>query len=292
MMETERVISRFSAAIKLSIVMPAYNESKTIHAAVVQVLAVDYPCPVELIVVDDGSVDRTAELMAEFAERGVRLLRHRRNLGKGAAVRTGVSQATGTHLIILDADLEYSPGDIPAMLGPVLQGRTDHVFGTRVFGMNTCFRSFRFAMGGRLLTLVANVLYDSCLTDMHTCLKLVPLEHFRALTLIENGFGLDTELTARLLRGGVRPFEIPVTYAGRSVEQGKKIGWRDGVRCVSILAKVRAKRAQILPALPLPVLATFPCGIRSKATDGLGQGATAATTALNGSRRGNATAVL
>lgn len=277
-METERAISRLSIPTKLSIVMPVYNESKTIHAAIEQVFAVDYPCPVELVVVDDGSVDQTVELLAEFAERGVRLVRHRSNLGKGAAVRTGVSQATGTHLIILDADLEYSPADIPAMLGPVLQGRADHVFGTRVFGMNTCFRSFRFAMGGRLLTLVANVLYDSCLTDMHTCLKLVPLEHFRALTLVENGFGLDTELTARLLRAGVRPFEIPVTYAGRSVEQGKKISWRDGVRCVSLLAKVRAQRAQVLPALRLPVPAAFPCVVRPNTWDVPAQRATAATT--------------
>lgn len=248
-----------SILIKLSIVMPVYNESRTILQAIERVLAVDYPCPVELIVVDDGSVDRTPDLLEEFTERGLRLVRHPSNLGKGAAVRTGVSYATGTHLIILDADLEYSPADIPAILVPVLDGRADHVFGTRVFGMNTRFQSFRFAMGGRLLTLAANLLYDSCLTDMHSCVKLVPIEHFRALTLTENGFGLDTELTARLLRGGVRPFEIPVTYDGRSFEQGKKISWRDGARCLAILAKVRAERQpQILPARPEAAPAVFP----------------------------------
>lgn len=236
---------------KLSIVMPVYNESRTILQAIERVLAVDYPCPVELVVVDDGSVDGTLDLLGEFTCRGLRLVRHHRNVGKGAAVRTGVSQATGTHLIILDGDLEYSPADIPALLVPVLDGRADHVFGTRVFGVNTRFQSFRFAMGGRLLTLAANVLYDSCLTDMHSCVKLVPVEHFRALTLTENGFGLDTELTARLLRGGVRPFEIPVSYDGRSFEQGKKISWRDGVRCLAILARVRAeRRPQVLPARP------------------------------------------
>lgn len=291
-MKTKEATSLLSASTKLSIVMPVYNESKTIQAAVEQVLAVDYPCPVELVVVDDGSVDRTAELLAEFAERGVRLICHRRNRGKGAAVRTGVSQATGTHLIILDADLEYSPADIPAMLGPVLQGRADHVFGTRVFGMNTCFRSFRFALGGRLLTLAANVLYDSCLTDMHTCLKLVPLEHFRALTLVENGFGLDTELTARLLRSGVRPFEIPVTYTGRSIEQGKKITWGDGVRCLSILAKVRAQRPQILPARPLPAPPAFQHAVRRNMWDGSAQIAAAAKNSLNESSRVNAVAML
>jgi len=142
----------------------------------------------------------------------------------------------------LDADLEYSPTDIPLMLEPVLDGRADHVFGTRVFGLNTRYPSFRFAMGGRALTFAANVLYDSCLTDMHTCLKLVPVEDFRVLTLTEDGFGLDTELTARLIRGGVRPYEVPVSYNGRTVADGKKIAWRDGVRCLSILAKVRAER--------------------------------------------------
>lgn len=222
--------------------MPAYNEAHTLGLAIQQVLAVDFPCPVELIVVDDGSHDETPRILAEFAPRDVRVVIHPRNLGKGAAVRTGVNQASGSHLIILDADLEYSPTDIPAMLEPVLAGRANHVFGTRVFGINTCFRSFRFAMGGRLLTLAANVLYDSCLTDMHTCLKLIPLEQFRTMTLTENGFGMDTEITARLLRDGVRPFEIPITYAARSIEEGKKIGWRDGIRCVSILAKIRAER--------------------------------------------------
>lgn len=235
---------------KLSIVMPVYNEGKTIVHAIERVLAVEYPCPVELVVVDDGSVDNTADLLETFTERGVRLIRHRTNRGKGSAVRTGVDNASGTHMIILDADLEYSPADIPAMLQPVLQGHADHVFGSRVFGMNTRFPSFRYAVGGRMLTLAANVMYDSCLTDMHTCLKLLPVEHFRALTLTEDGFGLDTELTARLLRGGVRPYEIPVTYNGRSFVEGKKINWRDGVRCLTILSKVRAERLpQMLPAV-------------------------------------------
>jgi glycosyltransferase involved in cell wall biosynthesis len=228
--------------VRLSIVMPVYNEGTTILSAVERVLAVDYPCPVELVVVDDGSVDRTPEVLTKLADRGVRVVRHPVNKGKGAAVRFGVDHATGTHMIILDADLEYSPTDIPTMVEPVLNGHAGHVFGTRVFGINTRYQSFRFAMGGRALTFAANVLYDSCLTDMHTCLKLLPIDDFRAFTLTENGFGLDTELTARLIRGGVRPYEVPVSYNGRSIEDGKKIGWRDGVRCLSILVKVRAER--------------------------------------------------
>jgi dolichol-phosphate hexosyltransferase len=239
---------------KLSIVMPVYNESRTIRLAIEQVLAVDYPCPVELVVVDDGSADATPTILREFTGRGVRLVRHPRNRGKGAAVKTGVAAATGTHLVIFDADLEYSPKDIPAMLVPVLEGRTNYVFGSRVFGMNTCFRSFKFAMGGRMLTVVANVLYDACLTDLHTCLKLVPIAHFRALPLSEDGFGLDTELTARLLRAGVRPLEIPISYAARTIEDGKKINWRDGLRCLAILAQVRWQQ----PPSPEPTQPTTP----------------------------------
>lgn len=249
--------------VRLSIVMPVYNESATIRSAIERVLSVDYPCPVELIVVDDGSSDDTPVILRELTPRGLRLVEHPRNLGKGAAVRSGVREAEGTHMIILDADLEYSPGDIPAMLEPVLRGRADHVFGARVFGLNTRYQSFRFAVGGRALTLAANLMYDSCLTDMHTCLKLLPVADFRALDLTEDGFGLDTELTARLIRGGVRPFEVPVSYVGRSVADGKKINWKDGVRCLSILAKVRTERhpqelsyatATNTPHTPAPVV--------------------------------------
>ncbi|MET1071678.1 MAG: glycosyltransferase family 2 protein, partial [Umezawaea sp.] len=188
-------------------------------------------------VVDDGSRDGTASILDGLTGWGMSVVRHPRNRGKGAAVRSGVAAAAGSHMIILDADLEYSPDDIPAMLEPVIRGRADHVF-----GINTRYQSFRFAMGGRALTLAANILYDSCLTDMHTCLKLMPVADFRALRLSENGFGLDTEISARLLRGGMRPFEVSVSYDGRSVEQGKKINWRDGVRCLCILIKVRIQR--------------------------------------------------
>jgi dolichol-phosphate hexosyltransferase len=232
----------------LSIVMPVYNESATIVRAINRVLAVDYPCPMELIVVDDGSTDATRQLLQPFTGLGVTTVRHTTNLGKGAAVRTGIRRATGTHVIILDADLEYSPSDIPAMLLPVLNGVSDHVFGTRIFGLNTRFPSYRFAKGGRFTTAVANLLFDSCVTDMHTCLKLIPLHHFRALTLSEERFGLDTELTAKLLRAGVRPYEVPISYYGRTGEQGKKITWRDGLECLWILVMVRILKPDKLPA--------------------------------------------
>lgn len=234
----------------LSIVMPVYNESQTIVRAINRVLAIDYPCAMELIVVDDGSTDTTLQLLQQFTDPRVKTLRHRVNRGKGAAVRTGMREATGTHTIVLDADLEYSPSDIPAMLVPVLERRADHVFGTRVFGLNTRFPSFRYAMGGRVTTIVANILFDSCITDMHTCLKLVPVAHFRALSLAERGFGLDTELTAKMMRAGVRPYEVPVTYYGRTRAEGKKITWRDGWQCLWVLLITRLRRPDQLPALP------------------------------------------
>lgn len=233
----------------LSIVMPVFNEEKTVLTAIRRVLAVDYPCPVELIVVNDGSVDDTQKLLSTLDPRRVKVLAQK-NAGKGAAVRSGIAQARGSHVLVLDADLEYAPADIPLLLAPVIRGDADHVFGTRVLGVNTRFPSFKYALGGRLTTLVANLLYDSCLTDMHTCLKLLPLSHFRSLTLRENGFGLDTELTARLLRGGVRPYEVPISYLGRSFDEGKKISWRDGFTCLAILVKVRAERR------PQPLLST------------------------------------
>src|SRR5262249_43494679 len=136
----------------LSIVMPVYNESATIVRAVNRVLAVDYPCPVELIVVDDGSTDATPQLLKSITGQGVTTVCHTGNRGKGAAVRTGAQKATGTHVIILDADLEYSPSDIPTLLRPVLDGVTGHVFGTRIFGLNTRFPSYRFAVGARFTT--------------------------------------------------------------------------------------------------------------------------------------------
>jgi dolichol-phosphate hexosyltransferase len=234
---------------KLSIVMPVYNEAATIVRAVNRFLAVDYPCPVELIVVDDGSTDSTVELLRPFIDRGITMVRHPVNRGKGAAVITGVRKATGTHVMILDADLEYSASDIPNLLTPVLNGVADHVFGSRIFGLNTRFPSYRLAIGGRFLTAVANVLFDCCLTDMHTCLKLVPLQHFRALMLSQNGFGLDTELTAKMLRAGVRPYEVPVTYYGRTPQEGKKLAWwDDGWRCLALLVMIRLRRPGVLPA--------------------------------------------
>jgi glycosyltransferase involved in cell wall biosynthesis len=229
--------------LKLSILMPAYNEAQTIEGAVKAVLATEYPCDFELIVVDDGSSDATAQILERVDDARCVVHRHPRNMGKGAALHTAAAVATGTHIVPFDADLEYSPADLPRMVEPILRGRTDVVYGTRLFGVNTMYQSYRHAMGNRALTLAANLLFDAYLSDMHTCLKLVPLELFRQLELRESGFGLDTEITAKILKIGVRPFEVPVSYHSRSVEHGKKITWKDGVECLQVLTRVRMRAA-------------------------------------------------
>ncbi len=225
--------------VKLSILMPAYNEERTIAQAVAGVLGETYPCEFELIVVDDGSSDGTGEILRTLHHPRARVLSHPRNLGKGAALKTAARFATGTHLVPFDADLEYDPADLVAMVIPVMQGRADVVYGARLFGANTRYLSYRHAVGNRALTFTANVLFDSYLSDIHTCLKLIPLALFEALELSEAGFGLDTEMTAKLLKRRIRPFEVPISYHSRSAARGKKISWRDGVECLTVLTRVR-----------------------------------------------------
>ena len=249
--EIEEEVADQRPWIKVSILMCALNEQQTIGRAVREILRLEYPCEIELIVVDDGSSDATFDIVAKIKDPRVTLHRHPENRGKGAALRTAASLASGTHILPFDADLEYSPKDIPKLIEPIFTERFDVVYGVRLFGYNTVYRSFRYAVGNRLLTTTTNVLFDSYLSDMHTCLKLVPLTLFRRLILRENGFGLDTEITAALLRMGVRPFEVPVSYYSRSHAEGKKINWRDALACLRILLRVRATRTRRL-ALAAP----------------------------------------
>lgn len=228
---------------KLSVLMPAYNESARISRAIEQVLAATYPCEMELVVVDDGSADDCYDLARSFDDPRVRVFRHTVNQGKGAAVKTAAAAATGEYMIIFDADLEYSPDDISLLLQPVLHGDAEVVFGARRFGSSSA-HSFWFVMGNKVTTFAANALYNSWISDLHTCLKMMPLPLFREIPLRENGFGLDTELTAQLLARGIRPYEVPIGYKARSHEEGKKITWRDGVESLWILARVRAASRQ------------------------------------------------
>lgn len=243
--------------VKLSVVMAAFNEERTIGEAIVGVLAVRVPFEIELVVVDDGSTDSTLEVAQSFDDPRLKVLAHSECRGKGASVLDGATAATGSHVLIFDADLEYSAEDIPSLVEPVLRGDASVVYGVRLRGSRTVFPSFKFALGSKVTTIFANVVFNSWLSDMHTCLKLMPLTLFRELSLREAGFGLDTEITGEILRRGIRPYEVACAYHGRSVADGKKISARDGVECLKLVLQVRFRgriKCDLGTAEPLRVL--------------------------------------
>jgi glycosyltransferase involved in cell wall biosynthesis len=232
--------------VKLSILMPVFNEEARLADAVKQALDVEYPCEIELVVVDDGSTDRTREILAAMDDARMRVILHGRNQGKGAAIMTAATAAEGTFMVILDADLEYSPTDIPRLLEPVLEGRTTVVYGNRTFGSHSSF-SFWYVMGNKAVTTAANMLFNCYLGDLETCFKLMPVELYRSLRVKSRGFGMEAEVTGKLLRNRYRPYEVPISYHARSREEGKKITWRDGVEALWILMRERIRR----PMLPV-----------------------------------------
>lgn len=226
---------------KLSILMPVYNEQAHVAEAVKQTLAVDYPCDIELIVVDDGSRDGTADRLSQVDDPRVRVLTHQRNRGKGAAIHTAASHADGDYLVMFDADLEYDPQDLPKLLAPVLDGRARVVYGNRIFGSHTAY-SFWYVMGNKAITTAANVFYNSYIGDLETCFKLMPVGLFRSLDIRSQGFGMEAEITAKLLRRRIKPYEVPINYRARSRDEGKKITWKDGVEALWILGRERLRR--------------------------------------------------
>ena len=183
--------------------MPVHNERFTIEAAVTDVLDMQLDHPFELIIVDDGSTDGTTELLSAIDDPRVLVFRHPTNIGKGAAVLSAAGLASGSHLVIFDADLEYRAADLVRLFQPIVDETCEIVFGARIFGMNTVYHSYRYAVGNRVTTLVANLLFDACLTDLHSCLKLIPSNVFRSLTLTKYSFALDSEITAELLNRGL-----------------------------------------------------------------------------------------
>jgi glycosyltransferase involved in cell wall biosynthesis len=222
---------------RLSVVMPVFNERATIEEIVLRVLAV--PMRTELIVVDDGSTDGTREVLARLREQApFTLLLQERNQGKGAALRRGFGAATGDLVVAQDADLEYSPEELPMLAELIADGRADVVYGSRFLGRHRVFL-FTHYLGNRLLTLLTNVLYNTMLTDMETCYKVMRREVLQGLTLRSNGFGIEPELTAKIFKRGWRVYEVPITYDGRSYEEGKKIGWRDGLVALWALLRYR-----------------------------------------------------
>jgi dolichol-phosphate hexosyltransferase len=226
---------------KLSILMPVYNEYATLVAAVKEVLDVNYPCTFELVIVDDGSTDGTRDLYPTLAVDSKVIVRlHERNQGKGAAIRTAAQAATGDYVIICDADLEYSPAQIPSLLAPVIKGDATVVYGTRTFGSHNAY-SYLYVLGNKGVTTWANVLFNCYISDLETCFKLIPAQLYRDLRVKSAGFGMEAEVTGKLLRWGIRPYEVPISYKSRSREAGKKLTWRHGVEAVWILLRERLR---------------------------------------------------
>jgi glycosyltransferase involved in cell wall biosynthesis len=228
---------------KLSVLIPVYNEFKTI----VQVLDMVAKAPAaglekELIVVDDGSTDGTRDVLRELdpTPYNAKIYFHEKNQGKGAALRTAQGHATGDIIIIQDADMEYSPDEYPELLKPILNGKADVVYGSRLSGGKPS-RAFMFThlMGNKFLSLLTNVLYNSTLTDMETCYKVFKADIFKRVVIKSNRFEFEPEITAKVLKQGVRFYELPISYYGRDYAEGKKITWKDGFHAIWALVKYR-----------------------------------------------------
>lgn len=226
----------------LSVLIPVYNEERTLERLLD---AVEERAEVsELVIVDDGSTDRTPEILSgrDFKV-PVQVIRHERNRGKGAALRTAIAAATGDVALVQDADLEYDPAEFPLLLAPIERGRAEVVYGSRSFAAHSAY-SFWFVIGNKLVTLWTNVLFNSYLSDMETCYKLMPLSVWRSLDLRSDGFDIEPEITAKLLRSGRRIYEVPISYAARGRVEGKKLTWRDGVMALWTLSRIRAAPAK------------------------------------------------
>jgi glycosyltransferase involved in cell wall biosynthesis len=225
---------------KLSVIVPVYNERNTVVEVLRRMRAVELPDGIdrEIIVVDDGSTDGTRDVLNQLSDSTVRILLHEHNRGKGAAVRTGIEVASGDYVLIQDADLEYDPEDWPKLVAPVMRGRAQVVYGSRFTGerRNMLFLHW---IGNRMLSFVTNVLYNTTLSDMETCYKLVDRVLLLDLELRCNRFDIEPEITAKILKRRIRIYEVPISYTGREFDEGKKITWRDGFAALWTLAKFR-----------------------------------------------------
>jgi glycosyltransferase involved in cell wall biosynthesis len=224
----------------LSVVMPVYNEKETVSKIIDKVLKVDIVK--ELIIVDDGSTDGTREVLKALpAEGRVKMIFHEKNMGKGAALRTGFQHVSGEVVVIQDADLEYDPNELREMIKPIEEGAADVVYGSRLSGGRPQrVHLFWHRVGNGLLTLLTNVLYNSTLTDMETCYKMFRKSVMDGITIKSNGFSIEPELTAKILKNrNLRVYEIPISYYGRGYAEGKKITWRQGVTALFTLLRYR-----------------------------------------------------
>jgi glycosyltransferase involved in cell wall biosynthesis len=223
---------------KLSVIVPVYDERNTVVEIVRRMRAVALPVELEILIVDDGSTDGTRDVLRQLADSTVRVLTHERNRGKGAAIRSGLEQVTGDLVLVQDADLEYDPEDWPKLLNPVLRGKAKVVYGSRFTGerRNMLFLHW---VGNRFLSLTTNVLYNTTLSDMETCYKLFDRRVLDGITLRAMRFEFEPEVTAKILRRGIRIYEVPISYTGREFDEGKKITWRDGFIALWTLVKYR-----------------------------------------------------
>lgn len=223
----------------LSIIVPVYNEEKTLLPLLKKVQSVKlFGMKKQIILVNDGSSDGTPRILQKLKIPGGLILRHEKNQGKGAAIRTAIPHTKGDIVIIQDADLEYDPNDYKAVLAPILNGSADVVYGSRFMGVHRAFMMLHY-LGNKLLTHITNLLYGTILTDMETCYKAFKGDILRSLTLRSNRFDFEPEVTAKVLKRGYKLFEVPISYHGRGFGEGKKITWRDGVVAVACLIRYR-----------------------------------------------------
>jgi glycosyltransferase involved in cell wall biosynthesis len=222
----------------LSVIMPVYNERATIADVVPMVLR--QPEVAEVIIVNDASTDGTRDVLEGIvpSDQRIRVFHHEQNQGKGAALRTGIRHATAEIIIVQDADLEYDPAEYPVLIGPILRGKADAVFGSRFIGSQEHrVLYFWHSVGNRFLTLLSNMFTNLNLTDMETCYKAVRREILQSVSIEENRFGFEPEITAKLARMGIRIYEVAISYHGRTYAEGKKIGWRDGISAIRCILK-------------------------------------------------------
>jgi glycosyltransferase involved in cell wall biosynthesis len=225
---------------KLSVIIPVYNERNTMIEVLRRIRAVDLPLALEILVVDDGSTDGTDKVLSAVEDSTVRVLTHQTNRGKGAAIRTGLDKATGDLVLIQDADLEYDPDDWPRLLDPVIKGKAQVVYGSRFTGerKNMGLSSW---IANRFLVFTTNVLYRTTLSDMETCSKLFEREVLDAMSIDSDRFNFEPEITAKVLSSGIRIYEVPISFAGREVTEGRKFNWRDNLRALGTLVRYRVR---------------------------------------------------